>query len=215
MLRTAFLLLILLGIAVRTVGAPQAGVLGWTWLTLMAPHQLVWGGLATAPVNLVLALITFLSWLFSREPKRLPFNLAMGLWFAFMAYMTFTTVFALSPDLAWSRWDRTIKIMALGILVASIMTNRVRIHALIWVIVLSLGYFGIKGGLFTLITGGGSRVLGPEGVGIGDNNYLALALCMILPLINYLRLQSEWQATRIGAMAAMAITAVAVLGTYS
>jgi probable O-glycosylation ligase (exosortase A-associated) len=215
MLRTAFLSLLLLGIAVRTVGAPQAGVLGWTWLTLMGPHQLVWGELATAPVNLILAVVTFISWLFSREPKRVPINLATGLWFAFMAYMTLTTVFALSPDLAWSRWDRTIKIMALGILVASIMTNRVRVHALIWVIVLSLGYFGVKGGLFTIITGGDSRVIGPEGLGIGDNNYLALALCMILPLINYLRVQSEWWLTRIGAIAAMAITVVAVLGTYS
>ena len=215
MLRTIFLLLLFAAVLIRTVGAPQAGVLGWTWLTLMAPHQLVWGALGSAPVNLVLALVTFVSWIFSREPKRMQLNLAMGLWLTLMAYMTFTTILALSPDVAWDRWDRTIKIMALGVLVASIMTTRVRIHALIWIIVLSLGYFGIKGGLFTLFTGGEFHVLGNAGTGLGDNNYLALALCTVIPLMNYLRMQSQWRSVRIGSIAAMGLMVIAVIGTYS
>jgi putative inorganic carbon (HCO3(-)) transporter len=213
--RAIFLLLLFLGILVRTVGAPQAGVLGWTWLTLMTPNQLVWGFVSTLPLNLILAIVTLICWGLSPEPKRLPLNLAMGLWLSFMVYITLTTVFALAPDLAWERWDRTIKVMALGLLVASIMTNQIRIHSLVWVIVLSLGFFGVRGGVFTLITGGGFHVLGAESSSLTDNNYLALALCTIIPLMNYLRMQSEWRWVRIGMIVGMGLMVLAIIGTYS
>lgn len=214
-MRSIFLLVLFASILIRTIGAPQAGVLGWTWLTLMQPQRLVWGFFETFQFNMILALVTFLSWFFSREPKRPPINLAIFLWLSFMVFITFTTVVALSPDSAWARWDKTFKVMALGIFVASIMTNQLRIHALIWVIVLSLGYYGVKGGAFTLMTGGGGRVIGPEATGLGDNNNLALALCALLPLINYLRLQSSHRLVRIGAAGAMGLNAIAILGTFS
>jgi putative inorganic carbon (HCO3(-)) transporter len=215
MLRTIFLLPLFAAIAMYSLAAPFAGVLGWTWITLMAPHQLVWGSLATAPINMVLAVTTLIGWMLSREPKGFPVNLASGLWLCFMAYMTFTTLFALAPEISWERWDRTIKIMALGLVVAGMATNQIRIHALVWVIVLSLAYFGVKGGIFTLMTGGGSRVVGVEVTGLGDNNYLALALCTIVPLMNYLRMHSKWRSVRIGAVAAMGLVVIAIIGTYS
>lgn len=214
-MRTVFILLIFASILIRTVGAPQAGVLGWTWLTLMNPHKLGWGFVTEAPLNMILAVVTFVSWIFSPEPKRFRLNLATGLCLAFMAYVTVTTFSSLAPELAWERLDRTLKIMALGLLVASIMTNQVRIHALIWVIVLSLGYFGAKGGAFTLLTGGGSHVVGADTTGLGDNNLLALALCTIVPLMNYLRMQSDWRSVRWGMTAAMALVVVGIIGTYS
>ncbi len=215
MLRTIFFLPLFAAITFYSLAAPFAGVLGWTWITLMAPHQLVWGSLAAAPINMVLAITTAIGWMFSREPKRIPVNFATALWICFMAYMTFTTLFALAPDISWERWDRTIKIMALGLIVAGMATNHIRIHALVWVIVLSLAYFGVKGGLFTLINGGGSHVVGAEATGLGDNNYLALALCTVIPLMNYLRMHSLWRSVRIGAIAAIGLVVVAIIGTYS
>jgi putative inorganic carbon (HCO3(-)) transporter len=214
-MRTIFLLLIFAAILVATVGAPQAGVLGWTWLTLMDPHRLTWSFLTTAPLNMILAVVTLLSWFVSSQPKRLPLNLATGLWLCFIAWMTVTTVFSLAPDTAWIQWNFSIRVMLLGILVACLMTNQVRMQALIWVIVLSLGYFAVKGGGFTLVTGGGSHVLGPPGTELADNNNLALAFCMLLPLMNYLQMQSEWRLVRFGMVGAMGLTAVAILGTYS
>lgn len=215
MLRTIFLLPFLAAIVICALAVPYVGVLGWTCVALMAPHQLVWGGLGTARINMVLAITTVIGWALSREPKRLPFNLAGGLWLCFMAYMTFTTLVALAPDLAWEGWDRAIKIMALGLLVASMATNQVRIHALIWVIVLSLGYVGVRGGIFTLITGGRFHVVAEGAISFADNNILALALCAGVPLMNYLRMQSEWRSVRWGMAGAMGLVVVAILGTYS
>ena len=50
---------------------------------------------------------------------------------------------------------------------------------------------------------------------IEDNNNLGLALVMILPFMNYLRITSRAAWVRFGLVAAMGLTIVAVIGTYS
>jgi probable O-glycosylation ligase (exosortase A-associated) len=98
---------------------------------------------------------------------------------------------------------------------AALLTSRERIHALIWVMVISLAFFGIKGGGFTLIAGGAHRVFGPEGTMIGDNNHVAVGLLVSIPLMNYLRMESRHAIIRYGLLATMALTLFAVVGSYS
>ena len=50
---------------------------------------------------------------------------------------------------------------------------------------------------------------------IADNNALGLALVMVLPLINYLRVTTQTAWVRTGLLAAMGLTIVAIIGTYS
>jgi probable O-glycosylation ligase (exosortase A-associated) len=57
--------------------------------------------------------------------------------------------------------------------------------------------------------------MGPRASFIADNNALALALSMILPLMRYLQLRSSRKWMRLGLLAAMLLTGVAILGTYS
>jgi probable O-glycosylation ligase (exosortase A-associated) len=84
-----------------------------------------------------------------------------------------------------------------------------------WVVGLSLGFYGFKGGLFTILTGGTSRVLGPEGTYIGDNNDLALALVMTTPLVWYLVSQAPNKWLRYALMALTVLTLAAAAGSYS
>jgi probable O-glycosylation ligase (exosortase A-associated) len=81
--------------------------------------------------------------------------------------------------------------------------------------VISLYYYGVKGGLFTIWTGGNYRVFGPPGTVIGDNNQLAVALLMVVPLANYLRGQMENKYLAFLLALSSIITALAVIGTYS
>jgi probable O-glycosylation ligase (exosortase A-associated) len=137
------------------------------------------------------------------------------LWILFIVTMTITTIFAISPSHSWDIWNRAVKVMLLGFLVPILMATPRRIHALVWVIVMCLGYFGIKGGIFTLLTGSGGHVVGPPDSQLVDNNNLALVLCMSLPLMNYLRLQTGSHLVRHGLLAAMIATTFGALGTFS
>lgn len=214
-MRDLFLGPLLLAVLVQTFRTPSAGVLGWAWLTLMTPQKLIWGFLSTVPLNLILAIATLTMVVFTKDKKKVPFNTVTVLWFIFIVFMTVTTIFALSPSVSWDIWNRTIKIMLLGILVPVLMTTPRRIHALIWICIICLGYFGVKGGIFTLVTGNGSHVLGPPSSMIGDNNNLALALVMSLPLMNYLRLRTGSKLARTGLLAGMVGTTFGIMGTFS
>ncbi len=133
----------------------------------------------------------------------------------FLAWTTFNSFFAFDPDWSWQFWDRTWKTFALGFVIATLASNPVRIHAIVWTVVVSLFYFGVKGGVFTILNGGVNLVLGPENTIIADNNQLALALLMVLPLANYLRRQSANLYIRAGLLAGIVLTLLAVVGTYS
>jgi len=214
-MRDLFLGPLLLAILVQTFRAPSAGVLGWTWLTLMTPQKLIWGILSSAPLNLILALATLVMVVFTKDRKKIASTGIVTVWFLFVVTITASTIFALNHALAWDGWNRVIKVMLLGLLIPMLMGTPRRIHALIWVIALSLGYFGVKGGIFTLIMGSGAHVIGPADSQLVDNNNLALALCMSLPLMNYLRLQTGRHAVRMGLLFGMVATTFGVLGTFS
>ena len=88
-----------------------------------------------------------------------------------------------------------------------LMNSRVRVHSLIWVIVICIGYFGTWGGVLGVITGvitGGShKLIGPPQSPIEDNNHPALAMVITIPLMNYLRIHSENKLVRLGLLGAM------------
>jgi putative inorganic carbon (HCO3(-)) transporter len=198
-----------------TILDPFAGVLLWTWFTLQNPHEEAYGFSKSIPLNFIIAIVTIGAWLLSGERKLPPGRFLIWAMVIFIAWTTFNSFFAFSPGWSWPFWDRTWKIFALALIVATLATNRVRIHAVIWTIVLSLFYYGVKGGIFTLVTGGNFHVEGPEHSIIGDNNQLALALLMSLPLANYLRTQTANKYLSWGLLAGMGFTLISVVGSYS
>jgi len=211
-------LLIALAIAILvplTLANPFLGILGWFWISFMNPHQLVWGPASDLPFAAIVAGATLLAWLIGKDPKRIPFNAVtiliglLGLW------ITWTTSQAIVPDEAWKIWDRAIKILLMSLVAIALLRTRERLHAAIWILAISLGYFGVKGGVFTLLTGGSARVFGPPSSFIADNNALALALLMTAPFLRYLQLNSAVRWVRWGLLAAMALFIFSAIGSQS
>jgi putative inorganic carbon (HCO3(-)) transporter len=195
---------------------PFVGVLLWSWISFMSPHQLTWGFAATLPWAAIVFMVTIVGCFVAREPRRIPLNVLTVLVALLMVGITITSFAALGPtEMVWPKWDRVFKIMLGVLLTASLLDSRRRVHALIWLIVVSLGYFGVKGGIFTLKSGGGHIVLGPPNSMISDRNQLAAALLVSLPLMNYLRLQSRHRMVRLGFAFAMATTLFSVVGSQS
>lgn len=194
---------------------PQVGILVWGWVAFMSPDRLTFGFAQNLQFNLIIAIITMLAWLFSREPKKLPLNATTILLILFSLQISITTITSLAPDLAWPLWERHIKTIVFAFLIIAIMRNKVRVHAFVWIIVLSLAFYGVRNGFYTLASGGGARMEGPAGTIIGDNNHMALALVMVLPLMNYLRVTSQNKYVRWILIAGMIFTTLGVIGSYS
>lgn len=198
-----------------TIRYPYAGLLTWAWLTLMNPHQLTYGFAKTSPLNAIVAAITMGAWLLNDKKHRWPKDMVPWLMVAMVLWMTFNSFFAVNPDWSWPLWDRVVKIYIFIFLVLSMMQTKARIHAMLWIIVISIGFFGVKGGIFTIVSGGNYTVFGPPNSTIRDNNHLALAVAMTLPLIYYLMRYSENKWLQKGFLIAIPLQIATVLGSYS
>jgi probable O-glycosylation ligase (exosortase A-associated) len=75
-----------------------------------------------------------------------------------------------------------VKIVLAAFLISTVIYSKQKVQALLWVILGSLAFFGVKGGLFTILTGGAHRVQGPPGSFLDGNTFLGVAMIMGLPL---------------------------------
>ncbi len=185
-MRDVALFAIIFGAVPFILRHPYVGVLVWSWLSYMNPHRLAWGAAYNFPFAQLVAIVLFVSLLLDKEPKRLPRHFLLFFWFMFLFWVVITTLNAVYPDFAVIELVRFFKIQLIIFLTMMIMYSAERIRMMVWVIFLSLGFYGVKGGIFAAATGGGARVWGPAGSFVEDNNALAVALLMILPLGYYL-----------------------------
>jgi probable O-glycosylation ligase (exosortase A-associated) len=194
---------------------PYVGIYIWTWLGLMNPHRLSYGFAFSFPFAQIAAIATLIAMIASKEPKRIPWTRETVLLLVFILWMQLTTIFAFFPDPAWEAWGKVWKIMLMVYITLILINNRQKLDWLVWVVVLSLGLYGVKGGIFTITTGGAHHVQGPPASFISGNNELALALIMIIPLMRYLQLQTQSFWIRLGLSVSMFLTGVAVIGSQS
>jgi probable O-glycosylation ligase (exosortase A-associated) len=194
---------------------PYLGVLAYIWLSVMNPHRLTWGYAYDFSFALIIGATTLVGALLTRRRGTVPLNslsIALGL---FMLWTSITTIVALYPEESYEKWVVTAKTLFIVLMIPVLIQTREHFRLLIWVIVISLAYYGIKGGVFVLATGGAFRVWGPAGSYIEDNNALAVGLVIIVPMMRYLQLTSPHKAVRWMLLAMMLLCAVAVFGTYS
>lgn len=194
---------------------PWIGILLWSWLGYMNPHRLTWGFAFDFPFAMIVALATMSAYVISREKKEMVWTRETVMLLVFIGWIFTTTVFAFYPESAWFQWNKIWKIQLIIFLTVLLINDRHKLHWMIWVIALSLGFYGVKGGIFTILNGGSFHVLGPEGSFIAGNNELALAMVMTIPLIRYLHLQETRKWIRTGLAGAMVLTAVAAIGSQS
>jgi putative inorganic carbon (HCO3(-)) transporter len=187
----------------------------WAWLSYMNPHKQCWGFAMNMPFAQVAFLVTAMSMFMSKEPKRIPWTRETILLVIFMLWMTLTTLMAFYSNLAWVHWEKVIKIQMGTFMTLMLVTSKERLRLFIWVICLSIGYYGIKGGIFTIMHGGVYRVQGPASTFFEGNNEMGLVLIMTVPLMRYLHLVETKYWVKLGLAGAMFLTTIAAFGTQS
>lgn len=214
-MRGLVLILVSLAAIIPAWVVPALGVLMWVWVSLGSPQTVLGGYALIIPLNFIIAIWTILIWVGSREPKIPQWDLSVTLFLAILIQYSISTLLAANREISFYYFDRFWKLAVLYYLVLCLFQNRIRIQALIWVCVMSLSVYGIRGGLFGLLTGGVYRAWGPPDSQIYDNNHLAVALCMSIPLAIYLYKTTREKWLRLFLVFSIACTTLAVAITYS
>ena len=201
------------------VHGPFFGILMWYWISLMNPQKLVWNSVAAGiPYAHIVAVSTLLWWFLSKaEPKLPPMNKTTGLLVMLAVWISVTSILGTGPgDQIYEKWQLAEKMLLMTIVAYTLTTTRLRLDQLIVVCTLSIAFFGVKGGVFSILfSGGTARIYGPDGTMIGDNNDLGVALTMILPLLFYLRERYRQPSLKWPFLVMIGLTFIGDIFTYS
>ena len=212
-MRDVALIVIIVVLSAYALYRPWVGIMGWTWVSIMNPHNLTWES-QDLPVAAVLGGATLVGLMLTRDRKQFFVTRESAMLMLFMVWVTITLLLAFDRDSSMEMWSKVMKIDFMVLVTMVLLHTKKQIMIFIGVIVFSLGFYGVKGGMFTITTGGAYKVWGPGGF-IGGNNEMALALIMVIPLMRFLQLQTAGLWRRHAWTAAMVLTAAAALGSQS
>jgi len=196
---------------------PYIGMLLFSWLAYMRPQDLCWGFARSMRLSFFVSIAMLAGW-WANEFGRRRFTI----WETRTVMMTFLmALVAISyfqaeiqnPYTSRYFFEYT-KIVIIALFTVGQCDTRHKLRGMFWVIAISLGFFGVKSGLWGLLRGGGQILRGPGGM-LEDNNDFALAIVMNIPLLWYLGISEgkKWvlQASRV----AVFLSVITVLLTHS
>jgi probable O-glycosylation ligase (exosortase A-associated) len=209
----AFMMLFLFMLA-NAVRCLHTGTMLWAWIALCAPQQYMYGIGATLPLNKIAVAATVIS-VFVDQTKNKPYVdwhiLLVGL-FVLQGAISYSVGLS-DLDRSYELLDKMMKIYALCFLTTMAARGRLQIHAMVIIICLGMGIHGALEGLKYISSAGAHNVIAPAS--IGDNNYLALATLMVMPLLVYLFRYSEAPLIRLCFAGALLACFVGVIATSS
>lgn len=215
-MRDILILSIVAMAAIAALRKPWIGVMLWVWISIMNPHRYTYGIAYTAPVAAIAAICTFAGLAFTKDQRESPFKSgAVTALFLFMIVMTVSWLMGRDVEGDYEQWSKVMKIDIMVLVGMMVLHSKMHVIILAWVSAGALMLLGAKGGLFTIISGGGERVWGPQGSFIEGNNEFGLALIVIIPILRFLQLQMQHRWARWGMTLSMLLCAAAAIGTHS
>lgn len=216
-MRDAIVFLIVLLLLPGSFRRPFQGLLLFSWLAYMRPQDLCWGFARTLRLSFLVAFIMVGGW-FAYERGRRAFArwdfrsyaiLMLGL------LVTISYAFAFQHDEYTNKYYfEFLKILVIALFTTGQVDSPQRFRVMAWTIALCLAFFGIKGGIFGVLSGGRPIIRGPGGM-MEDNNDFALALVMNVPLLWYLGIGEGKAWVRTATQIGVALTVITIVLTHS
>ena len=188
----------------------------WGWAGLIAMSNYVFSYMGSVPFVQVFALITLTLILMKRDKQQVSFKFNRTLVFFLILGVQAFFVAALAYDglpRNWEVFSDLVKTILYCMLMPMLVTNRLRVHSLVVVIVLALSFHGLLEGLKFFVSAGSYNSRGvPK---FGDNNYFAMAMGTLIPLQLYLIQYSKNKWVRWSFAGVLILTILAVISTNS
>lgn len=215
-MRDVILTAVIAAMLVATLRQPVVGSYLWAWLGIMSPHRMTYGFAYSMPFAQITAVTTLLALAITRQRQALPMTGITKVLLAMLFWMTVTSFFAIAPeDVVIERWVFVMKIQVMLLVTLMLVLDARQLRGLVWVVTLSVAFYGVKGGIFTILTGGSGRVWGPQGGLLEGNNELAVGLVITVPFLFYLLQTESRKWVRRGLGVSIALCTFAILGTQS
>jgi probable O-glycosylation ligase (exosortase A-associated) len=186
--RDLILALVLLALMPVCYRKPFVGLAVFSWLAYMRVQDLTWGFARHMRWSYYVAIVTFAGYLVSKERRQwFVRDWRCSVMMALVPMLGVGILLSRQPSLRqFDRYLEYSKIVAVALFTTAVVNTKERLRVLMWIIALSLGFFGVKSGIWGLTTFGRRAIIrGPGGM-LADNNDFSLALSMAVPMLFYL-----------------------------
>ena len=195
---------------------PLVGLLMFSLLAYMRLQDLAWGFARYQRWSYYVALVTFAGFLSNRRKDPIIWNLRTIIMMCLAAFLGVGLLFAHGEhEVELPPYLEFCKIIAVALFTTSVVQSRDHLRCIVWVIAMSLGFYGVKNGIAGVISLGSMKILqGPGGM-LKDNNDFALAMVMAVPLLFHLYTSERREILRKGALLMVPPTIITVMLTHS
>ena len=220
MLRTLFVLAILVPGMLLSLRSRYVALLMYLWFALFRPQDWMWIDVTALRLSLLLGLILLVPAILSGRLPNFTHPLSIGM-ILFVWSASITNTVAVRPDVGWVWIDFLVRLFLAAMMIVTCATDAPRLLGVVAVIGGSLGFHAAKAGL-AYVVGGGTRFADGLAGAFVDNNGYALATVMIMPLLLataqnldlvYAGRFQKW--IRRAIYASVPLCMCAVIGTYS
>ena len=221
MLRSLFILAILIPGFIAALQSRYVALLMYLWFALFRPQDWLWVDITSLRVSMVLGIVLIAPAIITGVLPNMTHPLSIGMTL-FLASSLISQVGAVRPDIGWVWIDFLLRLFLACMLLVRLSSDARRLVGVVAVIGGSLGFHAAKAGL-AYVLGGGTRFADGLAGAFVDNNGYALGTVMIMPLLiaaaqNVSVLVAEgplrtW--TQRAFYAAVPLCMFAVVGTYS
>lgn len=197
---------------------PFVGLLVFSWLAYMRPQDLCWSFARDMRLSFYVAMAMIVGWWANERGRRAfaTWDVRTRLMVALGALVLVSYAQARDQEEYVTRYlFEFLKIIVIALFTSGQVDTRQRFRTMVAMIAVCLAFFGVKGGVFGVLTGGATILRGPGGM-LEDNNDFALALVMNIPLLWYMgsserSIRHVYRASRIG----IVLTVLTILLTHS
>jgi probable O-glycosylation ligase (exosortase A-associated) len=229
MLRTLFVLIILIPGLAAALASRFAALLVYLWFSLFRPQDWLWIDITSLRLSFLLSLLVVIprGWLFSDSTHSLsmkqrlareawpnlthPLTIGMAL---FYGTALVAQVGAVDPAVGWLWLDYLWRVFLVSMVAVSLINTRERFLAVLMVMTASFGFHSTKAGITSLLVGGVRYEQGLGGA-FGDNNGYAMAIVMILPFLVAVGQNAKHKWLRWAFLAAVAPSLYTIVSTFS
>jgi probable O-glycosylation ligase (exosortase A-associated) len=215
-MRDVLFSILVLGLLPVCYRRPFIGLLTFSWLAYMRGQDLCWNFARNQRWSFLVAIVTVLGYATTQPERWFLRDLRC---FMMMFLVVLVTAGAIAAgDYTPHQVDRLFeytKIVGVALFTTAVVNKPSYLRVILWVIALSLGFYGVKCGLGGVLSGMSFEVLvGPGGM-MADNNDFALAMVMAIPMLLHIGTSEANKTLRRGILLTVPLTAMTVIMTHS
>lgn len=190
-MRSIFLAFVFFAMIVMVFRGPFLGPAVYMWVELDRPHSLSYTFLSGMPISFITAVLAVVAAAFTGYIKVPKEKLILSLLLIWMLWFTITTFgWAEFPELAFGKWDQSIKTVGFSLFMAFVVRSRLHIEGFITIYVLTIALWTISAGIKTLAGGGGygsSAMIFIDKTPISPGGILSAVSVLTIPFILWLK----------------------------